>query len=89
MSISASDFDTYRDATRHMLCMGIGDGRFLVMTNHAQDGLPTFADWLLTCYTSEEAFFEDADDAYMDSWSCHGYDLDAALQEATFCTGWF
>lgn len=89
MNIITADFDTYRDPNHHFLCMGTGDGRFFVLTNHAGDGLPTYADWLLTCYASEDAFFEDADNAYMDSWSCHGYELDAALQEAAFCTGFF
>lgn len=83
--VEISDFDLYQADGHNMLCMGLSDGRFLVMTNHATDGLPTHADWRLCCYTSEDGFFSDPDEAFLGHWASGGDDLDVALHEAAFC----
>jgi hypothetical protein len=86
--IELPDFDLYQADGHNMLCMGLSDGRFLVMTDRTTNGPPTHADWLLCCYTSEEGFFNDPDDAFLGSWAAGGDDLDIALHEAEFCRGY-
>jgi|APGre2960657373_1045057.scaffolds.fasta_scaffold65301_4 hypothetical protein len=74
------EFDAYDDGRFQALTQTLKDGRYMVITDMGGMGYPTFDDFNVCVYRSEESFGDDPGIGLIASATCDNYyNIDAAI----------